>query len=146
MLYGSRPSLKKGWPKMASNGSYLPPRKQKAVISLLEYPTVVAAAEASGVGYRTLCRWLSEDESFKNAIRAAQQQALHQTVSQLAGASPSAARVLSEIAEDESVPAAVRVQAASRIINELRRSMELLSVRDEINHLKEVLDELEAGN
>ena len=131
---------------MAKSGNVLPPRKGKAILALLEYPTIAGAAAASGIGYRTLCRWLSEDESFKEAIRAAQQQALHQTVNQLAGASPIAAKVLSQIAGDEAVNAAVRVQAASRIINELRRCLELLSFRNDINHFKEVLNELEKRN
>ena len=131
---------------MARNGNILPPRKHKAILALFEHPTIAGAASASGIGYRTLCRWLSEDEPFKGAIREAQQQALHQTVSQLAGASPIAAKVLSQIAGDEAVNAAVRVQAASRIINELRRCLELLSFHDDINHFKEVLNELEKRN
>ena len=130
---------------MANSGNVMPPRKHKAILALLEHPTIAGAASASGIGYRTLCRWLSEDAPFKEAIRDAQQQALRQTVNQLAGAAPLAARVLSQIAVDESVPAAVRVQAASRIINELRRSMEILSLTDEIIHLQEVLDDLEMG-
>ncbi len=131
---------------MANNGHYLPPRKQRAVIALLEYPTIIEAAEAVSVGYRTLTRWLKEDESFNAAIRTAQRQALNQTINQLASASPTAADVLFQIATDESVPSSVRVQAASKIINELRQSIELVTISEVINQLKEIIHELEAGN
>lgn len=131
---------------MAANGSTISPRKQRAVIALLEQPTIIAAAEAAGVGNRTLSRWLAEDEAFRNALRDAQRNALDRTISQLAGSAPLAATVLADIATDEAVPAAVRVQAASRILSELRRNMQLLTLSEDIDHIKEVLRDLESRN
>ena len=128
---------------MANNGSLLPPKQHRAVIALLENPTVVAAAEAAGVSHRTLTRWLAEDIEFQDALRDAQRRALDQTISQLASAAPLAANVLTDIANDEAVSAAVRVQAASKILSELRQHMPLAVFSDDIGRIKEVLNELE---
>lgn len=128
---------------MANNGSSIPPKKQRAVIALMEYPSIIAAAKAANVGHRTLTRWLAEDKNFQYALRDAQRRALDLTISQLAGAAPTAANVLTLIANDDAVPAAVRVQAASRILSELRQKMQLLSFSEDIERIKDALHELE---
>lgn len=131
---------------MAKSGSNLPPRKKRAVIALLENPTIVAAAEAANIGHRTLTRWLSEDDAFKDALREAQRRALDLTISQLAGAAPEAANALTLIASDCTVPAAVRVQAASRILSELRKNIQLLTFSEDIDRIKNLLHEFENRN
>jgi hypothetical protein len=131
---------------MAKNGASLPPRKQRALVALIQNPSVAAAAKDAGVGHRTLTRWLAEDNEFQDALRDAQRRALDQTISQLASAAPRAARVLTDIACDEAVPAAVRVQAASKILSELRQQMQLVAFSDDIRRIKEILHEFEKGN
>ena len=50
---------------MAENGQrkQLTPKREKAVQALLTHGTVGQAANAAGIGERTLRRWLDEEES-----------------------------------------------------------------------------------
>ena len=128
---------------MASSGVSLPPRRQRAIIALLEHPTINEAAQAAGIGQRTLSRWLAEDDAFQEALRDAQERATNQAIYRLAGAAPLAANVLSELANDETVSAAVRVQAASKVLSELRQSLQIMTFGDDIARLREIIGELE---
>ena len=58
---------------MAQNGtvpSELTAAQRRAIEALLSEPSIEAAAEASGVGRRTLHRWLADDVAFTAALRA----------------------------------------------------------------------------
>ena len=131
---------------MATNGDLLPPNQQKALIAILEYPSVAAAAKAAGVGHRTLSRWMAEDEAFRQTLAETQKYLLDLTISRISGAAPLAADVLAQIAIDESVPASVRVQAASRILSEQRAGMSLGALKNELDELRRIVDELEKRN
>jgi hypothetical protein len=50
--------------------------KDRALAALLDSPTIVAAAQAAGVGESTLRRWLRDDEEFQDKLRQSRQQAL----------------------------------------------------------------------
>ena len=86
---------------------------------------------------------MAEDTTFQEALQAAQLRATNRAINRLAGAAPLAADVLSNIANDEEVPAAVRVQAASKILSELRQSLQMMTFGDDIARLKEIIGELE---
>ena len=47
--------------------SSLEPRQERAIIALLNEPTIAKAADAAGVGERTLHRWLEHDQNFSMA-------------------------------------------------------------------------------
>jgi hypothetical protein len=128
---------------MATNGLLLPPNKLKALTALLENSTITAAAEAAGVGHRTLTRWMAVDDEFKRALREAQTRALQQTITRLSGAGPTAANVLTEIACDPYAPHSVRVQAASRILSEQRAGLNMGALRSDLDDLWRIVDELE---
>ncbi|MBX7251418.1 MAG: hypothetical protein K1X50_05485, partial [Candidatus Promineofilum sp.] len=60
---------------MAQNGTAqgdLSVNQRRAIEALLSEASIDAAAEASGVGRRTLHRWLAEDATFTAALRASQ--------------------------------------------------------------------------
>jgi hypothetical protein len=128
---------------MARNGQSLPPNQQKALLALLEFPTTTAAAEAAGVGHRSLTRWLAEDEDFKQTLVEAQKCLLDMTITRLSRAGPMAADVLAEIACDKEAPPSVRVQAASRILSEQRAGMNIGILNDELDEIKRTIDEHE---
>jgi len=128
---------------MAHNGTKLPPNKAKAILALLEHPTIATAAKAAKVGQRTLTRWLSEDEEFKRALTEAQTRALDQTITRLAAGGPIAADILLEIASSDFAKPSVRVQAASRILSEQRAGFNMITLKNEIEGLKRQVNELE---
>ncbi|MCB0018369.1 MAG: hypothetical protein KDE09_11305 [Anaerolineales bacterium] len=127
---------------MARNGNYLPPNMHLALSALLQEPTIAAAAQAAGVGHRTLTRWLAEDADFQTALRESQQQAMGHAISRLAGHAATAAGTLATIASDDTVPPAVRVQAASKVLSELRQGIQYVALSGELAELKRVVDEI----
>ena len=59
---------------MATNGNSneLTTRQKKAIAALLSQPDAKAAAKRARVGYRTIMRWLAENEQFKRALTKAE--------------------------------------------------------------------------
>ena len=100
-----------------SASSKKPGRKWEAAISaLLAHNTIGEAARACGMGESTLRRWLKEDYSFKVAYRRAKEELLASVASQLRSAMGKAAGVLMDVACDPYSSPAVRVAAATRIL------------------------------
>ena len=131
---------------MATNGHNLAPNKMKALVALLEHPTITAAAQAAGVGQRTLTRWMTEDVDFQRALIAAQTRVLNRTIALLSAAAPMAVAILLEIASDSNQSSSVRVQAASKILSEMRAGHSTIIQKNEIEELKRAVHELEEGN
>jgi hypothetical protein len=104
-------------------------RQMRAIAALLTEPSISAAAEACGVGRRTLERWMRE-EAFRDAYRTASRRLLGDSVCRLRAASGQALTVLTKALGDRSVT--VRVRAA-RIILEVavRTDVDELSARVE---------------
>jgi len=67
---------KSGLPKSESAFYHegLTPSQERAVIALIESPSICAAARQSDVSERTLRRWLSENDQFKRSLRRAREQ------------------------------------------------------------------------
>lgn len=89
--------------------------REKAVVALLQEPTIEKAAQATGVGLRTLQRWLT-DATFQEALRKAKADALADATAKLRVASGRAVRVLDEIANDADANSGARVSAARCIL------------------------------
>jgi hypothetical protein len=73
---------------------HLSARKEKAIAALLTEPTIAAAAKKAGIGEATLYRWLSEDEHFEKAYRAARKSAVEGAIGGLQRASQAAVSTL----------------------------------------------------
>lgn len=113
---------------MAQNGTVqgdLSAAQRRAIEALLSEASIDAAAEASGVGRRTLHRWLAEDATFTAALRASQDRAIDAAVSRLAGAAGDAADVLAGIANNPAERGATRVSAARALLDGVLRMVEL---------------------
>jgi hypothetical protein len=89
--------------------------REKAVISLLTQPTIEGAAAATGIGLRTLQRWLT-DSTFQEALRKAKSDALSDATGKLRMAAGRAVMVLDHIANNRRATYAARVSAARAII------------------------------
>ena len=105
-------------------------KQEKALAALLSQPTISAAADALGIGLRTLHTWLTEP-AFSEAYRIARREATSQAIARLQQASSEAVTTLVDIAKDASAPKTVRVTAAAKIIDVAIKSVEIddLAVR-----------------
>ena len=79
----------------------LTPPQERAVIALLESPSISAAARQADVGERSLRRWLSENDNFKQSLRRAREQSLAHATARLQGASVAAVNHLSKALEND---------------------------------------------
>ena len=89
--------------------------REKAVVALLQETTIERAAQVTGVGLRTLQRWLN-DATFQEALRKAKADALADATAKLRVASGRAVRVLDEVANNAEANSAARVSAARAIL------------------------------
>ena len=124
---------------MAQNGtvpSELTAAQRRAIEALLSEPSIEAAAEASGVGRRTLHRWLADDVAFTAALRAAQDRAIDAAVSRLAGSAGDAVDVLVSIANDKAERGATRVSAARALLDGVLRMVELRDLASRVASLE----------
>lgn len=102
----------------------LSPDQERTILALLEHPTVKKAAEAAGVGMRTVYNWLEEPE-FSAAYRKARREAFAQAMAMSQKYAPLALQALAKIVHDETKPCSARVSAASAILKFSRESLEL---------------------
>ena len=124
---------------MAQNGTppgELSAAQRRAIEALLSEPSIEAAAEVSGVGRRTLHRWLAEDATFTAALRTAQDRAIDAAVSRLAGGAGDAADVLISIANDDAERGATRVSAARALLDSVLRMVELRDLASRVSSLE----------
>src|SRR5256885_3835214 len=89
--------------------------RERAVVALLQEPTIEKAATVTGVGLRTLQRWLT-DPMFQEALRKSKNDALADATAKLRMAAGRAVRVLDFIANNHKASSASRVSAARCIL------------------------------
>jgi hypothetical protein len=89
--------------------------RERAVVALLQEPTIESAAQVTGIGLRTLQRWLT-DATFQESLRKAKCDALQDATGKLRMAAGRAVAVLDHIANNRRASYAARVTAARAII------------------------------
>jgi hypothetical protein len=117
------------------NKSVLSWRQEKAIAALLSQTTIEAAAEAAGVGTRTLERWLAEDQDFRCEFRRARWTLVDETVTHLHKAAYDAVQTLRRNLTAESE--AVQVRAARSILDLIFRAAELVDLEGRVAALEE---------
>lgn len=95
------------------------PRQQKALLALLNEPSIRQAAHASGIPEKTLYNWL-KDATFKAAYAAMRRDLLDQALSRLQQYSGAAVTVLAQTMSNPKTPPATRVAAAKAILDMAR--------------------------
>ena len=118
-------------------------KREQAISALLSLRTIQEAADEAGVGHRTLTRWLTEAD-FQEAYQRAQATMLQAAVNVLRHAGVTFAQVLVEVAQDKSVPAVVRVTAASRGLELLMRSHGYSDIERKLTELEADVDQIQA--
>jgi len=104
--------------------------------TLLTYPTIKAAAEACGIGERTLHTWLDEP-AFIKAYHKARRQNFQQAISMCQKATPVAVQALFKIMTDAATKPNVKVAAASAIMKFGRESIEMDELAARIDALEQ---------
>jgi DNA-binding MurR/RpiR family transcriptional regulator len=125
---------------MNPSAEKLTPKQEAALLALLDNGTIEAAYKAAGISKATMWRFM-QDANFQARYRASRRQLVETAIAQLQKHATTAARVLVNIAEDESAPASSRVAAAKTILDQSVSAIELMDLQERI----EKLEELEAA-
>lgn len=123
---------------MAGHGEKLSRKREQAIAALLAQPTIAKAAEACGVGERTLHRWLA-DPDFAQRYAVARRDVLRQGIGRLVGALPRAVQVLDEVMTASDAPAAVRVSAARVVVSGWQAAHDADDLEERIAALEQAL-------
>ena len=97
------------------------PKQYPVLEALLAGQTQAAAANACGVGKRTIEAWCAEDAVFRAVLHARQRVLSDDTGRRVAALSGVALRIVYELAADTSAPPAVRLTAARDILDRAER-------------------------
>lgn len=119
---------------MTGHGEKLTRKQEQALVALLAEPTIADAARTTGIGEKTLRRWLQLPE-FRVAYRAARQEVFGAAVSRLARIAGKAVDALDKHLDAERPGDSIR--AASIILDHARQALELDDVIVRIEALEQ---------
>jgi len=119
-------------------------KQHKALTALIENPTLAKAAEASGIGERTLRRYM-DDPAFAQAFRKARRESFTHAISMASHYSAHAIQTLGRTMTDQTTSAQTRVSAAKAILTFGRESIELDDLAARVETL-ERLSEQDRGH
>jgi hypothetical protein len=109
--------------------------QEKAIVALLNEPSVAAAARAADVGLRTLHNWMRQRE-FIRAYRDARREAFAHAISMTQRYTPMAVNTLAKVMTDPAAPFTAKVQAAAALLRFGRESIELDDLVDRVEQLE----------
>lgn len=121
-----------------SENNTLTTKQQRLIAAMLTNGTNEAAARAVGISSKTLYRWL-ELPAFRDALKAAEGQAINNAARRLAGGMDAALNTLAELttgAESESVKRA----AAAEWINQTLKIQELRNLEERLTAIEDKLN------
>ncbi len=114
------------------------PKQEKAIAALVSTSTIKDAAESAGVTTVTLWRWLQLPE-FAAAWRAARRQVVENAITQLQTAATQAVETLKRNLHCGNE--AVEVRAASIILEQAVKGVELVDLQERVERLESLLEE-----
>ena len=115
---------------MTQNGT-LSTKKQAAIAALLTSPSITEAAEASGIGRSTMHRWL-EDPEFKQALSAAEADAISSAVRRMIGDMSDNLSTMRDIRVSEDSSPALKLRAAALLDASLLRWREAATLEERL--------------
>jgi hypothetical protein len=122
----------------AGHGSKRSLQEDAAITALLSEPTIAEVAAKTGIGERTLLRWLAEPE-FKARYRAARRSVVETAISRLQQAATEAVDALTRNLAC-GVPA-VEVGAAKAVLDQAIKAVELIDLAERVERLEAQLAE-----
>ncbi len=123
---------------MAAQKGKLARNKEKAIAGLILKPSISEAAKYTGIGERTLLRWLKDDD-FQKSYRDARFHLVQHALTQIQGATKDAVQVLKKIANNKKAPDSVRVRAASVILSYAVKSIEIENLEARLTDLEQIM-------
>ena len=121
----------------SGHGSKLGNKQEHAIVALLTQRNIEEAARATGIGVKTLLRWLTIPE-FTTAYRVARREAFSQSIARLQQAASAAATTLLKIMLDQNAPASCRMRAADSVLAHAMKAIELEDVEPRIAALERI--------
>ncbi len=118
----------------------LSPNQEKAILALLQEPTIAKAAASAGVSNRSVVRWLTQDD-FSRAYRKARREAFSQAIGLTQHYAPLAVNTLATIMADKTAPPHARVTAASTLLKFGREGIELDDLAARVEALEQVAED-----
>jgi hypothetical protein len=116
----------------------LTPNQHKAVLALIEAPTLEAAAAAVGVSTATLKRW-RKTEAFTREFRRARRRVLEDSYARLQGATTQAVDTL--VAHLDSGTPHLEVKAALGVLDRAQKGLEAYDLVERLERLEEALEQ-----
>jgi DNA-binding MurR/RpiR family transcriptional regulator len=114
----------------------LEPKQQRAVVELLNQPTIRDAAKAAGVAESTLHRWLKAPD-FAGAYRAARRDALEQATATLQRIASKAAATLERVMDDPKASNPSKIAAARTALDFAYKANDLAEIAALLDEIKE---------
>tara|TARA_B100000459_G_C8523673_1_gene177365 strand:+ start:324 stop:770 length:447 start_codon:yes stop_codon:yes gene_type:complete len=124
----------------------LPPHVQRALTLRGNGSSWKDAAQAVGMDYRTLRKYVRDHPDATHFLERQTQDALDQSHSKLIAAAPLAAQRLIDVINDESNRGYVVVQAVESLFRIIDRGITDRENAEHIKEIKESLNALEGGN
>ena len=110
-------------------------KQERAVVALLNEPSLQKAAESLGIHLRTLQRWLAEPH-FIAAYRDARRAAFSQAIALTMRYAPLAVNTLAKIMMDNNSPVTAKVAAAVAVLKFGREGIELEDITERLAALE----------
>src|ERR1700689_5301539 len=108
---------------MTGHGAKFGRKQEEAIAALLSHRGIEEAARASGVGYKTLLRWLEVPE-FQQRYLKARRKSVQQAIARLQQATGAASLTVLKLMTDPNVPPAVRLRAAECVFVQAIKGIE----------------------
>lgn len=110
-------------------------RQEKGIIALINETTVAGASRASGIGERTLHKWLKES-NFNRCYRRARREAFSLSIAMTQRYAAVAVNNLAKIMNDPAAHNTARVSAATALLRYGRESIELDDLAARVDQLE----------
>lgn len=117
----------------------LTPKQTRAVLALLEHPTLKDAAAAAGVAESTLHRWMQQ-EKFKAAYMETRRAAVNQSIAHLQSATGEAVTCLRDVMKSTTASDAAKVSAARAVLELSLKAVEIEDLAERVKQLEALLE------
>lgn len=117
----------------------LTPKQEKAILALLQYPTMKDAAASIGVNEATIWKWQQTDVFHRAYITARRHTTMH-GIARLQSYATMAADTLKDIMEDTKAPASARVAAAKAILDYGQKGVEIEDHEARLRELEAIME------
>lgn len=127
---------------MARNGNEktLTPKQRGAIAALLTEPSVSRAAKVTGIGERTLHRWLKEDGAFIAELRTAEATLDAETMRRLATIQAKALDAIEQALDSPDASHSERLRAAEMVLAQRAKLRELNDIEERLSALEAMTD------